>query len=93
MIFNYNWELLSTTADMIKFISFTWLKAELNVPDEIFNLWQINLVGSTMLHSKHDIYQDLVWWNAEIQAFSDGSLKFNNPTHKVGIGGYIMDRD
>lgn len=93
MIFNHHWELLNTTADMIKFRSFKWLKAEFNFPEEIFNLWQVNPAGAIMLNSKQGLYQDLVWWNAEFQAYTDGSWKIINSTTVAGIGGFITDKD
>ena len=78
---------------MIKFRSFKWLKAEFNFPEEIFNLWQVNPAGAIMLNSKQGLYQDLVWWNAEFQAYTDGSWKIINSTTVAGIGGFITDKD
>ncbi|KAL1831143.1 hypothetical protein ACET3Z_000794 [Daucus carota] len=46
-----------------------------------------------MLNSKQGLYQDLVWWNAEFQAYTDGSWKIINSTTVAGIGGFITDKD
>lgn len=93
LIFNNFLELVNSTVDMVKFRSFKWSKAELNFPEEIYNLWQVNPLGATMLHSKHGLFQDLVRWNAEFHAYTDGSWAFLNSEHKAGIGGCIPDRN
>ena len=37
--------------------------------------------------------QDMVWWNAEFLALTDGSWKLINNNCLAGMGGCIMDRD
>ncbi|XP_017233302.1 uncharacterized protein LOC108207364 [Daucus carota subsp. sativus] len=91
LIFNHYWETINSSAAMIKYRSFKWLRAEMNFTEELYNLWQVNPMGATMLHNKNGTYQDLVWWNAEFKAFTDGSWKFNGSIHSAGIGGYIED--
>lgn len=37
--------------------------------------------------------QDMVWWNAEFLALTDGAWKIHNNGCLAGIGGCIMDRE
>lgn len=94
LTFNSVWELLSTTTDLIKFRSFKWLKAELNFPEEIFKIWQVNPMGASLIHRKSCLIQNMTWWNSECCAFTDGSWEFcSNNSCQAGIRGFIMDRD
>ena len=92
LVFNSHLELLKTTTDLIKFRSFKWLKSEFSFHSELFSIWQVNPAGAALLHRKNGVMQDMVWWNAEFLALTDGAWKTHNNICSAGIGGCIMDR-
>lgn len=93
LVFNFQWESLRSTVDLIKFRCFKWLRAELNIPSDIYNIWLVNPQGAALLHKKSDLFQDLTWWNSEFIAYTDGSWSVCNQVPKSGVGGCILEKE